>query len=155
MPGRKPKPTALKKIDGTQKCRINFNEPEFRTVTEADDFPPPIYLSKVSQAKWKEVASLLIPFGLLTYADRDALTVYCEAWDRFLRACKDLRDNGNEVISDGGATKRSPSLSAVKEAESTLLRYQAEFGLTPASRSKLRMDLTGKKSELEEFLDTK
>ena len=74
MRGRKPKPTALKLIEGNPGKRpINGHEPK----PPASKPTCPSHLSPTAKAEWKRLAEALHRIGLLTQADRTALAAYC------------------------------------------------------------------------------
>jgi P27 family predicted phage terminase small subunit len=101
-PGRKPKPTALKLLNGNPgKRALNTNEP---TLTPLIDAEPPRYLGKAARMEWQRLAPQLVAVGLLSEADLALFATYCSAWGDLLEAEKKLR-RGGHVSSTG---KRSP-----------------------------------------------
>ena len=124
MRGRKPKPTALKLLDGTQACRINRDEP----VIPAANLDPPKWLNQTAREHWAELAPMLAKAGLLTEGDRPALALLCDCylWIR-----------------------HDPENWKARELYRKLL---VEFGLTPSSRSRLKTTAEPKKDALAEFL---
>ena len=89
MRGRKPKPTALKLIDGN---------PGKRPIVGHEPRPPasrptcPAHLSASAKAEWKRLAGALNRIGLLTQVDRAALAAYCQAYGRWVEAEKKLAE---------------------------------------------------------------
>lgn len=85
MRGRKPKPAALKLLDGN---------PGKRPIRGVEPRPPggkpscPAHLSPTAKAEWKRLAGALHQVGLLTSADRAALAAYCQAYGRWVEAEK-------------------------------------------------------------------
>jgi phage terminase small subunit len=127
MRGRKPKPTALKILDGTQKCRINRSEPAI----PPGSIDPPDWLDEVARKHWSELAPILHGAGILTSADRHALALLCESFSRF--RADPLEDKARDLYR----------------------RLSVEFGLTPSSRSRLKAPVEGPKDALGEFLSKK
>ena len=62
MRGRKPKPTALKLLDGTRADRINHDEPAMPPAS----IEPPDWLDETARAYWGDLAPVLQSSGLLT-----------------------------------------------------------------------------------------
>lgn len=124
MRGRKPKPTALKILDGTRKDRINDDEP----VVPVGSLEPPDWLLKTARDHWLELAPVLARAGLLTDADRHSLALLCESFGRF---------------------RHDPTDNRARELYRKLC---VEFGLTPSSRSRLKSTAEKPKDALAEFL---
>lgn len=127
MRGRKPKPTALKILDGTRADRINRDEP----VLPAGGLEPPSWLNDVEghgRDHWDELAPLLSKAGLLTEGDRPALALLCRAYARL--RLDPLDDRANDLYR----------------------RMLIEFGLTPSARSRIKGTGEKPKDALAEFL---
>ena len=72
----RPKPTALKMIDGNRGKRpLPANEP----IYELADIKPPANLSAASKAEWQRLAPMLQTQRVLTEADLKIFGHYCEA----------------------------------------------------------------------------
>jgi len=139
MKGRKPKPTNLKLIEGMRKDRINYEEP--LPSIGVPKCPP----SLVGEAKreWKRLSSELADLGLLTKLDRAALAAYCAAWEKFIDSNKQLKKEGmvTFIETKGGKYPTiSPYLSIMTKAAEQMRRFLIEFGMTPSSRSRIRID---------------
>jgi phage terminase small subunit len=109
--GRKPKPVALKLLQGNPGRRpLNLDEVRPPVGCEKPDWLPPS-----ASAVWDEVAPTLISMGLLTEIDGDLFASFCLLQGR-------VRENP----------------MAVKSADLGEIRaLSREFGLDPASRSAL------------------
>src|SRR3990167_3645626 len=114
------KPTALKLLHGTFRAdTVAENEPKPKIDT---DYPePPEHLTFLAAQRWRVIAPILHPLGLLTQADYDALEFYCENYSEW-REAKRLRD--------------IPKMKAFQQAARQFL---TEFGMTPASRSRINV----------------
>ena len=152
MRGRKPKPTFLKVLDGNPGRRpLNDREPE-----PAQGIPVrPDWLDAEAQAEWDRVAQELSDMGLLTLADRAALCAYCTAWSRWVEAEAMVKKFGMIVKSpEKGFPMKSPYLSIADQALETMRKLMVEFGLTPSSRSRIRVPPGGDEiDELDRFLE--
>jgi len=153
MRGRKPKPTVLKLLDGNPGKRpLNDQEPH-----PAQGIPNrPDWLDTEALAEWDRVTAELADMGLLTLADRAALAAYCTAWSRWVQAEDMVRKFGTIVKSpEKGFPMKSPYLSIADQALETMRKLMVEFGLTPSSRSRIRVSPGGDEvDELDRFLET-
>jgi P27 family predicted phage terminase small subunit len=158
--GRKPKPTKLKILAGTRPARINQNEP-----TPAPTRPEiPEHLDALARAEWERLCPILERMGVLTEADGAALTVYCECYSKWLRARGDIQKRGllievaRTVTSKRGATiettgqvKANPAVMIEIQMARLMKEILVEFGCTPSSRSRVKVNDAGK-DRLGEFL---
>jgi len=134
--GRPRKPTQLKLIQGTaQPCRINPDEPK----PDIDIPEIPHHLSKPARDEWRRITPILKSMGLISHMDLAELTMYCGAWGNYIAAENAMRRNGGMVV-DG---KVSPWVKISKESKLLAHKFLVEFGLTPASRTRV----SGKKQE--------
>lgn len=153
--GRKPKPTALKLLDGTRADRINTAEP-----SPAKGRPErPAHLDDVACAEWDRIVPQLEQLGVLSQVDGAALALYCGAFSEMLAAEASVREYGLLIdtgITAEGATpgkKANPAVAIARQARAQLHRLLVEFGLTPSSRSRLKANTAERpRDALEEFL---
>lgn len=151
MKGRKPKPTPLKVLAGERPDRVNPAGPRPRAGRPTS--PP--HLDPAARAEWDQLVAILDEMGILSAALGPALTLYCLAFSRHALACKDLATSGLTIETDLGGVKANPAAAIAKGAEATMARMLAEFGLTPASRSRVAVPTDGPRDELGEFLKRK
>ena len=83
--------------------------------------------------------------GVVTLADTDALAAYCDSWARWKRAVLFLQKNGDVFTTrdELGKVKyiqQWPQVGIARQLLAVLNRYQAELGLTPASRSRVNVN---------------
>jgi len=89
MRGRKPKPTAIRRLDGN---------PGKRAFNATDPMPPdsmptcPPHLSDEAADEWDRLGPVLHAMGVVTMADRVALAAYCQAYGRWVEAEERLRE---------------------------------------------------------------
>lgn len=134
MAGRKPLPTHLKIIKGNPGKRpLNKNEPQFtREIPECPD-----HLDAVAREEWERITQELYRLNLLTTVDRAALAAYCQAWSRWTEAELNLRKTGMVVKTKDGYPLLNPYLSVINKTLLQMRAFLTEFGLTPASRSRI------------------
>ena len=79
--GRKPKPTAVKVLEGNPgKRSLNTNEP--KPVKKAPRCPA--WLEDEAKKEWKRMAKQMEQLGILTEIDMAAFAGYCQAYARLL-----------------------------------------------------------------------
>lgn len=134
MPGPAPKPTRLKLLAGNPgKRKLNKYEP--KPARKAPKCPS--HLSKEAKKEWKRIVPELEDLGLLTRVDMAALGAYCAAFGRWVEAEKALKQEGLTVTTPNGHVQKSPWLTIADKALDQLRKYIVEFGLSPASRTKV------------------
>ena len=146
--GRKKKPTAIRLLEGNLgHVPINPAEPKFtgRPIC-------PMWLTPVAKTEWKRIVPKLIKLGVATEADQSALVGYCEAYARMREAAKDIQKRGVAMKNGNGTPIRNPAAGVFNDAVGTMMRIACEFGMTPASRTKIRGKVIEDKSDLEKFM---
>lgn len=154
MRGRKPTPTAVKIARGNPGKRpLPVGEP--RGDTSVDDGPPD-WMTVEARQFWTEAAGRLRKSGVLTVDDLSALTVASEIYGQWLRASRTVAEQGEtiEVEGSSGQTRivERPEVAVAARARMDLLRYLVEFGMTPSSRARLKVDPQTAEDPLEAFL---
>ena len=134
--GRKPLPTALKKLEGDRgkgRRPINENEPK----------PPmgaikcPSWLMPEAKKEWKRLAPSLEAMGLLTIWDIDSFSAYCQAYARWREAEEFITQHGSIFKTPSGYVQQVPQVSIAQQNLKIMQSFCSEFGLTPASRARL------------------
>lgn len=99
--GRKPKPTAIKVLEGNPGKRpVNSAEP--KPISKAPKCP--IWLEAEAKKEWRRVAKQLEQLGVLTEVDMAAFAGYCQAYARWKEA--------EEFISKHGSIVKTPWILA-------------------------------------------
>lgn len=144
--GRRPKPTALKLLEGTARAdRTNFREPKPVLARMADC---PVNLTAEQKLIWDSLAPELIRIGTLTLTDIPAFMRYIDMSLEYNEMCKQIAGkNYFHVVRDRRdrikAVKVMPQIRLRNNALNELLRLESHFGMTPASRSKIITILGG------------
>ena len=137
QPGKKPKPTNLRVLQGNAGKRpLNKKEPR----PKAEIPTCPRHLSTKAKAEWKRVTRRLYALGLVTQVDRAALSAYCQAWGRWVEAEEEVRKNGDIVKTRAGNVIQNPWLAVANKAQEQMVKLAAEFGMTPSSRTRVSAD---------------
>ena len=147
--GRKPKPTHLKVVTGNPgKRQLNENEPRPDLAIPA----PPPHLSDEAKVEWGRVCDQLYRLKLLSEIDRTSLAAYCQAYGRWVQAERALAKmaesdgvtKGLLVKTRNGNAIQNPLVGTANKAMADMMRYAAEFGMTPSARSRLSTDAQDK-----------
>lgn len=134
--GRTPQPTSLKVVRGNPGQRpLNLAEPQ----APAADLTAPAVLDPEGLEVWNEMAPLLARMGVFTQADRRLLTRYCLLQEQFSHVVKHVRENGMTQLTQTGYSQLTAEGALFKGLPSELLRIEQQFGMTPASRSTLKV----------------
>jgi P27 family predicted phage terminase small subunit len=142
MTGPPKKPTKLKLLEGTyRKSRAVNNEanPEAATPIVPD------HLSAEAKAEWGRVCSELEALGLLARIDRAALAAYCHCWADWVEASAMCATGpggqDRKVIKTvAGNFMENPYYSIVKRSLELMHKFLTEFGMTPASRTRINAE---------------
>ncbi len=143
--GRKPKPTHLKVVTGNPgKRQLNENEPRPDLSIPA----PPPHLSDEAKVEWGRVCDQLYRLKLLSDIDRASLAAYAQAYGRWVQAERALAKmaesdgvtKGLLVKTRNGNAIQNPLVGTANKAMADMMRYAAEFGMTPSARSRLSTD---------------
>lgn len=122
--GRPPKPTALKLLDGSAKHnpgRVNADEPKPDVVDGRIEPPPWLTRRGHAWSAWNRLLPIVSGMKVMTVADVEALALGCMALADYLATDRD------DWHKRDAAYKRYLSM----------LR---DFGMTPASRTKVRVE---------------
>jgi P27 family predicted phage terminase small subunit len=151
MAGRKPLPTHLKLVKGTARPhRINKAEPKPAITVPK----PPAHLDERARAKFAEMAEMLSRHGVMTELDASALARYSVIWCRWLDVETEVKRRGPIVKTEGGNIIQNPFLSVANKCLLQMAQIESEFGMTPSSRSRIRMAEPADQSDpFEEYLN--
>ena len=134
--GRKPLPTAIKILEGDRgkgRRPLNRNEP----IPNADQVKCPNWLMPEAKKEWKRLAPPLIAMGILTNHDVSNFAGYCEAYARWRESEEFINQHGVMVKTPSGYLQQVPQVSIALQSLKQMQSLASEFGLTPASRSRL------------------
>ena len=144
MVGRPRKPTALKILQGDfdkDPQRQNHNEP----VTDSLSPDCPEYLLGDAREEWLRLSVELGGIKVLSTVDRSALEQYCQTYGYWRDCCRDIAKRGlfihTPIMDRGGnqvatQTVENPAANAARKYGDQIQRLLAQFGLTPAARTR-------------------
>ena len=132
--GRKPKPTAIKLLEGN---------PGRHPLNEHEPVPPktmikcPAWLEAEAKKEWKRLAPALESMGILTSVDVSAFAGYCQAYARWKEAEEFISKHGSIFQTPSGYVQQVPQVSIAQQNLKIMQSFCSEFGLTPATRSRI------------------
>lgn len=164
MKGRKPTPTHLRVIAGTEKPKHDpASEPQPKRAKRPK---APDHLNAATAAIWDQVVKELDSISILTSVDVFAVEILASAISDHRTAVQQLADNAASHIADeeagveptysanghyyrvvatsGSLTwKAHPAQALKSDADRRIRGWCAEFGLTPAARTRLTVGTGG------------
>lgn len=149
MSGRKPLPTAVKKLRGTdQPVRINKNEPQTEIISKMP--PAPDWFSDIAKKIYKTKSKELIAQNVMGKLDIDMFLLYCNEYATYVETSEAIK----KVDYEDSLTEASDLIfkRLLKQNQRAWERAKSiaiEFGFTPSSRA--RVKTIGKAAELSEF----
>ena len=152
MRGRKPKPTELKRLEGNPgKRALNAMEPH---PPVPESMPrAPLHLSMEARKEWRRISQILWQIGLYTEVDHAMLEMYCAAYGEWIVAKRKINSTGGRVLrAPLGGLYTNPWVHEANGAWERLRKAAAEFGMTPSTRSRVRVATSEKEPTLEEQL---
>ena len=157
--GRKPKPTAIKIFEGNRSRRpLNEKEPK-----PPEGMPAcPAWLETEAKREWQRLAKIMAQMGILSLVDRAAFATYCQAYARWKEAEEYISKNGSTKETSTGYIQQIPQVSIAQTYSKIMAKIAAEFGLTPASRSRITAGemngigkvISKKKDAMDELLES-
>lgn len=152
--GRKPKPTALKVLEGNPGKRpLPQNEPKPKPIAPTR----PTWLTGEGKKMWERLAPELERLGLLTAIDGEAFAAACERWGTYVDCQKYLKKHGRTyTYTNKAGAENEIERPEVKIAQKALDQFRAfcsDFGLTPSSRTRIEVKpLEGEEDPMEVLL---
>ena len=134
MARRKPKPTALKKLEGNPgKRKLNTKEP----MPEKGMPDCPRWLLPEAKEEWKKLCQKLSEMGVLTEIDMAAFAAYCQSYARWKEAQEHINSEGSTFETEKGYQQQTPWVGIANTNQKLMMQAASEFGLTPSARSRI------------------
>ena len=148
MAGRKPKPTAVKKLEGNPgKRKLNKKE-----LVPAKGMPEcPDWLHPEAKAEWERLCEKLSDMGVLTEIDMAAFAAYCQSFARWKEAQEHINSEGATYETENGMQRPNPYVAICNTEQRLMMSAASEFGLTPSARSRIMAASGANKSEVDEM----
>lgn len=97
---------------------------------------PPDYFNDDELLKWNELVIDLQSMGIMSSDCREQMIAYCIAYGGYMETRRWVAQEGSVLIENGNQ-KRNPRMTDLHKFSEQMNKLRPEFGLTPASRSKL------------------
>jgi len=147
--GPAPKPTALKKLAGNPgKRALNPLEPK-----SPKRIKMPATLGDAARVEWRRLVRQLEAMNLLQSVDADALALYCETYVTWATGLEQLRKLGTIVKSPSGYPIQNPYFAIVTQCQKQMQQLLSQFGMTPASRTRIQVPEEKGADEFDDFLN--
>ncbi|NTV25916.1 MAG: phage terminase small subunit P27 family [Chlorobiaceae bacterium] len=158
MRGRKPQPTNLHIIKGTYRADRHSQTAEALSSSDDSLLTPPSWLKADAKKEWKLEAKMAIKAGILTHSDRSAFADLCILQARVKQAYKDMHTFAESIKkkaaarggtweydtilppNQSGYFAQNPFIPIYNKALKDLNQLRAEFGMTPSSRTRIKID---------------
>lgn len=132
------KPTALLEFTGAfrkdpQRRRARSSEPKL----EKGLGEPPTWLDAVAVEEWWRVMPDLEKSGVAARVEATSLACYCQAVSRLRKAEEQIARDGITVSTPQGV-KKHPAVNIAERAAALIRLFASDFGMTPASRSRVQ-----------------
>lgn len=86
------------------------------------------------------MAKALETIGVLTQVDKAAFAGYCQAYARWREAEEFLSKHGTIFKTPSGYIQQVPQVAIARNYLQTMKDFCSEFGLTPASRTRIKVE---------------
>lgn len=140
--GRPALPTWLKELRGTLQPGERAGEPR---PDDAVYIPPPRELADRPYASefWEVHLPLLVKNRMITEVDMTAFAAACLAFEAWITAEAELKQSGCVIKTKNEYPIQSPWVAIAAGARKEFLEFLREFGLTPSSRTRIKIQLVG------------
>jgi P27 family predicted phage terminase small subunit len=150
--GPPPKPTALRLVPGGNPSRRPL--PDAEPIPPAGAPEPPDFLDETSRQIWKQLVPGLAAVGLARSIDGTALGRYCSLLALWIQALTFVRNSGSTYAVRAAPTadeararkegrilgfREFPQAGQLRRLGQQLMVLEREFGLTPAARTRIRV----------------
>jgi P27 family predicted phage terminase small subunit len=103
-------------------------------------------LSERAKGVWSEVADQLAHHGLLTIGDRHALEMWSETFAAWQELRESVQTHGHSIVRRDRAgrvksIRTNPEVALAVKVGALAARLASELGLSPSSRSRLRVEV--------------
>jgi P27 family predicted phage terminase small subunit len=145
--GPAPTPTAILKNRGSWLANLRKGEPEF-PVSEP---PKPEWLNVQAGEEWDRQIVLLRNRGVIAEVDLATFAGYCMSWSEWVMAEEWIANNGYTFETEKGYIGTQPMVAIRNAAFDRMTKAAKEFGFTPSSRTKVKVDGGQPKTKLDKF----
>ena len=151
--GRKPLANAVKEASGAfgkHPERRNAEEP--RPKLGRPKIPSAVEDDPTAKSRWHWVCDQLESMNLLAVTDQGLIAGYCLDYSMMLSLWEVIKGGQVSEMDEKGRTKLKPEANQFHTYSDRILKREAELGLTPSSRSRLKAPQTEEEDEFAQWL---
>ena len=160
MRGRKPLPSHLKLVKGSARGRLKLIKGDDIRPMVALPMPP-AHLCDEAKVEWARISEQLYNLKILSALDVAALAAYCQAYAIWKQATEalnvmarsDILTRALMIKTTKGNAIQNPLLGIANTAASNMVRFAAEFGMTPSARARIHAGPEAPKDETDKYFD--
>ena len=151
--GPKPKPTALKKLQGNPGKRSLKAKAEPRPTITRGAAPVNLGPDSLAAGFLDKYRPALQALNLLTDIDEPAFEMAARHYSLAVQAYETIRAEGLIVTDDHKEQRKHPLIQVFRDNSAAFKGYATEFGMTASSRVRLRVDEAEQLSMYDRELD--
>lgn len=148
-PGPRPTPTDILAMRGSTLVKQRAKEPTPPKVSP----PCPGWLTDEAKLVWRQLVKILKDLGVLRKTDGNTMARYCVMWVEWQKCMAFVVKYGlsfpmKRIVGKGENQKTEvvgfmpfPELTQRNRLEKDLLRLEQEFGMTPAARTRIEVEV--------------
>ena len=151
--GRKQLANAVKEASGAfakDPQRRNADEPKPKLGRPR--IPDAVEDDPVAKSRWHWVCDQLESMNLLAVTDQGLIAGYCLDYSMMLALWEVIKGGQVSDMDEKGRTKLKPEANQFHTYSDRILKREAELGLTPSSRSRLKAPQTEEEDEFAQWL---
>jgi P27 family predicted phage terminase small subunit len=134
MAGRPPKPTALKRLQGT----LRAHRPQGVELPPMEMAECPEHIVKEARKQWHRIVGELVRHKIVATVDASVLELYCTAYANWKQAQAEWDEQGSTVEGKFGPVK-NPVVQICQDERKEVMRLGSLLGLDPSGRVRLKV----------------
>ena len=141
--GPKPAPISVRKLraKGETLERLEQKEKALPPVKVAiPNVPKSVSHDEIASALWKKLSKTLKQMRVITVNDCEALEGLCLSYSRAQQAEEHIAEHGVMLNHPIRGWMANPAVAMARHEWTEVRKFAAEFGLTPSSRERVRME---------------
>jgi P27 family predicted phage terminase small subunit len=151
--GRKPLSNAVKEASGAfakDPQRRNAQEPKPKL--GRPKIPEAVEADPAAKSRWHWVCDQLESMNLLAETDQGLIAGYCLDYSMMLSLWEVIKGGNVSDMDEKGRAKLKPEANQFHTYSDRILKREAELGLTPSARSRLRAPQKDEEDPFQEWL---
>lgn len=151
--GRKPQATAIKVASGAfQKDPQRRNHDEPIAKLGEPEMPEAVASDETAKKRWVWVCEQLKSMNLLHQTDQGLIAGYCLDYSMMLSLWEEIKGGNVSYVNAKGSMSVKPQATQFNTFSDRILKREAELGLTPSARTRLRAPQKDEEDPFQEWL---